>query len=59
MKRLHYPLLGLLIVAILGLPAWYSLRSGAEAVPGTGANAAVLRSKDNRTYVGGGPRMGK
>ncbi len=58
MKRLHYPLLGLLIVAILGVPAWYSLRAGAEPVPGVGANA-VLRSKDNRSYVGGGPRVGK
>ncbi len=58
MKRLHYPLLALLIVAILGLPAWYSLHSEAESVPGTGANA-VLRSKDNRNYVGGGPRVGK
>lgn len=58
MKRLHYPLLALLIVAILGLPVWYSLRSGAEAVPGVGANA-VLRSKDSRNYVGGGPRVGK
>lgn len=59
MKKLHYPILALLIVAILGLPVWYTVRGGgAEAVPGTGSNA-VLRSKDGRSYVGGGPRVGK
>ena len=59
MKRLHYPLLGLLVLAIVGLPAWYSVRGhGAEAVPGVG-DKEVLRSKSGRTYVGGGPRVGK
>jgi len=59
LKKLHYPLLALLILAILGLPAWFAVRGGAaEAVPGKGANA-VLRSKDGRTIVGGGPRVGK
>lgn len=59
MKQLHYPLLVLLIAAIVGLPAWYAVRGGsAESVPGTGANE-VLRSKDGRAYVGGGPRFGK
>lgn len=58
MKRLHYPLLGLLIMAILGLPAWYSLHSGAEAAPGVGGSA-LLRSTGNRNYVGGGPNVGK
>jgi len=58
-KQLHYPLLAVLILAILGLPAWYAMRGkGAEAVPGSGSSA-VLRSKDGRTYVGGGPRVGK
>jgi len=39
--------------------ACYFVRGGAaEAVPGTGANE-VLRGKDGRTYVGGGPRVGK
>jgi len=57
MKQLHYPLLALLIVAIVGLPAWYAVR-GAEAVPGVGSKE-VLRSKDGRGYVGGGPRVGK
>lgn len=59
MKQLHYPLLALLIVAIVGLPGWYAVRGGStESVPGTGANE-VLRSKDGRAYVGGGPRVGK
>jgi len=59
LKQLHYPLLALLILAILGVPAWYAVKGGgAEAVPGVGANA-VLRSKDGRTYIGGGPRGGK
>lgn len=59
MKQLHYPLLALLVVAIVGVPSWYAVRGGsAESVPGTGANA-VLRSKDGRAYVGGGPRVGK
>jgi len=48
----------LLVLAILGLPSWFAVRGGAEAVPGKGANA-VLRSKDGRTIVGGGPRVGK
>ncbi len=58
MKRLHYPLLALLTVAIVGLPSWYALNASAESVPGKGANE-VLRSKDGRAYVGGGPRFGK
>ncbi len=59
MKQLHYPLLALLIMAIIGLPAWYAVRgSGAEAVPGSGSKE-VLRSKNGRVYVGGGPRVGK
>ena len=59
MKRLHYPLLLLLIVAIVGFPGWYAVRGGAaEAVPGDGGKE-VLRSKSGRTYVGGGPRVGK
>jgi len=49
----------MLILAILGLPAWFAVKGGgAESVPGSGANA-VLRSKDGRTYIGGGPRVGK
>ncbi len=59
MKRLHYPLLALLIIAIVGFPAWYAVRgSAAEPVPGVG-DKEVLRSKSGRTYVGGGPRVGK
>jgi hypothetical protein len=59
MKRLHYPILALLIVAIVGFPAWYSVKGqGADAVPGAGEKE-VLRSKSGRTYVGGGPRVGK
>lgn len=59
MKRLHYPILALLVLAIVGLPAWYAVRGqGAEAVPGTGGKE-VLRSNSGRTYVGGGPRVGK
>jgi len=59
MKQLHYPLLALLILAIVGLPAWYSVRGGgAESVPGAGSKE-VLRSKNGRVYVGGGPRVGK
>ena len=59
MKRLHYPLLVLLFLAIIGLPAWYAVHGGsAESVPGNGASE-VLRSKDGRSYVGGGPRFGK
>lgn len=59
MKQLHYPLLALLIMAIIGLPTWYAVRGGgAEAVPGVGSKE-VLRSKNGRTYVGGGPRVGK
>jgi len=46
MKQLHYPLLALLIMAIVGLPAWYSVRGGgAESVPGAGSKE-VLRSKN-------------
>ncbi len=59
MKRLHYPLLALLLIAIVGLPSWYAVNgSSAEAVPGKG-DKEVLRSKSGRTYVGGGPRVGK
>ncbi len=59
MKKLHYPLLLLLILAIIGMPAWYAVRgSAAEAVPGVGSKE-VLRSKNGRVYVGGGPRVGK
>ncbi|MEM7255871.1 MAG: hypothetical protein AAF404_00625 [Pseudomonadota bacterium] len=59
MKRLHYPLLALLVLAIVGFPTWYSVRGqGAEAVPGAGQKE-VLRSNSGRTYVGGGPRVGK
>lgn len=59
MKRLHYPLLALLLVAIVGLPSWYALKgSSAEPVPGEGGKE-VLRSKSGRTFVGGGPRQGK
>ena len=59
MKQLHYLLLVLLILAIVCVPAWYAVHgASAESVPGTGANE-VLRSKDGRSYVGGGPRSGK
>ena len=59
MKRLHYPLLLLVIVALVALPTWYAVRgSSAEPVPGEG-NREVLRSNSGRTYVGGGPRQGK
>lgn len=59
MKRLHYPLLALLLVALVGVPSWYAVRgNSAEAVPGDGGKE-VLRSKSGRTYVGGGPRFGK
>ena len=59
MKQLHYLLLALVILAIVGVPTWYTVRgAGAEAVPGSGSKQ-VLRSKDGRAYVGGGPRVGK
>ncbi len=59
MKRLHYPLLILVLVALVALPSWYAVRgSSAEAVPGDGGRE-VLRSNSGRTYVGGGPRQGK
>ncbi len=59
MKRLHYPLLLLLLLAIVGFPSWYAVKgSSAEPVPGDGGKE-VLRSKSGRTVVGGGPRRGK
>ncbi len=59
MKKLHYPLLTLLILAIIGLPAWYAVHgNAAEAVPGVGSKE-VLRNKNGRVIVGGGPRVGK
>lgn len=59
MKRLHYPLLALVLLALVTLPTWYAVRgSSAEAVPGEGSRE-VLRSNSGRTYVGGGPRRGK
>ena len=59
MRRLHYPLVLLILLALVTLPAWYAVRgSSAEAVPGEGAREA-LRSNSGRTYVGGGPRRGK
>ncbi len=58
MKSLHYMIVGVLMIAIVGLPSWYATKgAGADAVPGAGAK--VLRSKSGRTYVGGGPRAGK
>ncbi|OED36017.1 hypothetical protein AB833_28765 [Chromatiales bacterium (ex Bugula neritina AB1)] len=59
MKKLHYPLLALVLVAIVGLPSLYAL-AGRSAEPVPGANSKeVLRSKSGRSYVGGGPRTGK
>lgn len=59
MKWLHYALLILVLLAIVAIPSWYSVRgSFAEAVPGEGSRE-VLRSNSGRTYVGGGPRHGK
>jgi hypothetical protein len=58
-KRLHYPLVVLVLLALVALPSWYAVHgSSAEAVPGEGARE-VLRSNSGRTYVGGGPRRGK
>ena len=59
MKRLHYPLLVLVLLALVGLPSWFAVRGGsAEPVPGEGGRE-VLRSNSGRTIVGGGPRSGK
>jgi len=59
MKRLHFPLLALVIVGLVAVPSWYAARgSAAEPVPGQG-DKEVLRSKNGRAYVGGGHRSGK
>ncbi len=60
MNSLHYLVVGVLMMALVGLPSWYATKgAGAEAVPGAGAGAKVLRSNSGRTYIGGGPRNGK
>jgi len=59
MKAIHYLVLLSLLAAMIGMPAWYAVHGkGAEAVPGTGSKE-ILRNKDGRVYVGGGPRTGK
>jgi len=58
MKSLHWLIVGVLVVALLGVPAWYvKTGQGAQAVPGE--QEKVLRSGQKRSIVGGGRRYGK
>ncbi len=58
MKRLHWLVVGALIVAMFAVPAWYVLGGvGAQGVPGP--KEKLLRSENGRSVVGGGPRLGK
>jgi len=58
MKSLHWLIVGLLIVALLGVPAWY-VKTGQGAQPVPGEQEKVLRSNQGRSIVGGGRRYGK
>ena len=58
MKSLHWLLVGVLMIALLGLPIWYTLTGqGAQSVPGE--QEKVLRSRQGRSVAGGGTRLGK
>jgi len=68
MKNLHWIIVLLLVLALLGLPAWYALNGvGAQAIPaeiesGDQSNRGApgsLRSVRGRTIIGGGRRVGK
>jgi len=58
MRSLHWIIVGVLMLALLGIPSWYTLTGqGAQAIPG--AKAQTLRANNNRSVVGGGTRLGK
>lgn len=58
MKSLHWLLVGVLMIALLGVPLWYTLTGqGAQSVPGE--QEKVLRSRQGRLVTGGGRRLGK
>ena len=70
MKNLHWVIVLLVVLALLGLPAWYALNGvGAQAIPvaaatGTGDDTnrgtpGSLRSARGRSIIGGGRRVGK
>lgn len=69
MKSLHWLIVGVFIVALLGVPVWYATTGqGAQPVPGDqeqGARSAgdgqnkTIRSSGGRSIVGGGRRYGK
>lgn len=58
MKNLHWIIVALLVLAILGLPVWHNASGqGAARVPSEEAQA--LRSSGGRNIQGGGTRLGK
>jgi len=58
MSKLHWPIVLLLLLALIGLPAWYVYAGkGALGIPGSEVKA--LRNAQNRSVAGGGVRLGK
>ena len=58
MKSLHWVVVALVVLALLGLPVWHNLSGlGAASVPS--AEAKTLRSTQGRNIQGGGTRLGK
>lgn len=67
MKQLHWFIVALLVIALIGLPIWYSkqgigtqtLAASESHTTSTGGVARDLRSSKNRRIVGGAGRFGK
>ncbi len=66
MKSLHWLIVGVFIVALLGAPAWYvTTGQGVQRVPGDlekeagDGQSKTIRSSGGRSIVGGGRRYGK
>jgi len=68
MKNLHWVIVLLLALALLGLPAWYALNGvGAQSIPAeiepadqsNRGTPGSLRSVRGRSIIGGGRRVGK
>ena len=58
MKSLHWSVVALVVLALLGLPVWHNLSGmGAASVPSV--EAQTLRSSQGRNVQGGGIRLGK
>ncbi len=58
MKVIHWLLVAIIAIAMLGFPVFYTLSAPAAAtVPGP--EVKNLKDARNRTVAGGGPRLGK